>query len=178
MIRGGGSLEDLAAFNDERVVRAVAASKIPMLVAIGHEIDVSLAELAADMRASTPTNAASLVVPNKVQEQASLNHLKANVTNYLSDIHVAQVRHISDRREQLLSSIINLLQDKRQALGALKDLSRLLDPKAALKRGYAIVTKNGTHIRTVRAVQLGDSLNVALSDGKIDVTVKKANYNQ
>ncbi len=105
LIRGGGSADDLAAFSDERVVRAVVASRVPTLVAIGHEIDVSLAELAADMRASTPSNAAELLFPDKKEE----------------------LRHIRALRTQLDEGLRSFVSSRREGLRlARNDLDRLL----------------------------------------------------
>jgi exodeoxyribonuclease VII large subunit len=173
MTRGGGSAEDLAAFSDERVVRAVAASRIPMLVAIGHEVDVSLAELAADMRASTPTNAAGLVVPDKSQEMANLEYEKRHLAGRLSELHQAHRRDLADAKNYLTGQLRNILKEEHQALESLKNLSRLLDPKAALRRGYAIVSYGGKHLKSVSGVSAGHNLLIDLADGKIDSTVNK-----
>ena len=175
--RGGGSSEDLAAFNDERVVRAVAASRIPVLVAVGHEVDVSLAELAADQRASTPTNAAGLVVPDRDNEAAQLSHQSRYLRDQLSQLHRDSVRSLKDKQETLLAQLGIIIEQRRHTLANLKNLSRLLDPRAALARGYAIVNLGGKHINSVKNLKMGASLSIELSDGRINSTVNKVSAN-
>jgi exodeoxyribonuclease VII large subunit len=165
--RGGGSLDDLAAFNDERVVRAVAASRTPTVVAIGHEIDVSLAELAADMRASTPSNAASLLVPDKKHELLLAKQNKNDLSRRLAAIHEQLTNQVRDQLTKIEDSIKRLLDDEKAKLDSLKRLSQLLDPKAALRRGYAILTSSGRFVSSVNQVRAGERLVAELSDGKI-----------
>ncbi len=169
--RGGGSAEDLAAFNDERVVRAIAGSRTPTLVAIGHEVDVSLAELAADMRASTPTNAAQLVVPDAAQVIAQLNQLQTNLQKTLQDYARTITDQLQDSRKYLTSQVFSLLDQLKRNLDANHKLLAVFDPAAALKRGYAIVKKGKAHISSVKQVGRGDSLAVHLADGKISASV-------
>jgi len=173
MTRGGGSAEDLAAFSDERVVRAVATSRIPMVVAVGHEVDISLAELAADMRASTPTNAAGVVVPDRGQELANLEYEKRHLGNTLLEIQKNRLAGIKELKNYLTSVVNAVLKDELQNLAAAKNMSRLLDPKAALQRGYAIISAGGKHIRSVKGLSSGEELSVELSDGKINSTINK-----
>jgi exodeoxyribonuclease VII large subunit len=165
--RGGGSAEDLAAFNDERVVRAVAASRIPTLVAIGHEVDISLAELAADQRASTPSNAAQLLVPDKHNE---LLHLKTHATTLSRFIKVAyenEALGLQGIGESLRTIVNNLVLAERDRLKASRKLALLYDPYGALKRGYALISKGAVHITRVTQVKPGDSLAIRLQDGTI-----------
>lgn len=167
MTRGGGSPEDLAAFSDERVVRAVAASRVPTLVAVGHEIDVSLAELAADVRASTPTNAAQVLVPDRQAELAGLASYRTGLARLITNLHDAESVRLRGFRTSLDNLIGNMLAAERERITASKRLLALLDPKAALKRGYALVTRAGQHIGSVGQVAVGDSLEVQLADGTI-----------
>lgn len=169
--RGGGSAEDLAAFNDERVVRAVATSRIPTLIAIGHEIDESLAELAADARASTPSNAASLVVPDRKHEISGLQIKRQSLAADVVDIYGDQLIYLEDSRVHLAQQITRLLEVERERLGASRRLSSLYDPRAALRRGYALVRKDGKIVSRVALAKLRDSLQLDLSDGKLNVTV-------
>lgn len=139
IIRGGGSADDLAAFNDEPLVRAIAASRIPTLVGVGHEVDVSLADMVADVRAATPSNAAQIVVPDRKELTNMLGHLvrrilvrtEGVVDDYLKDTKATlrQGWAMFDTRVDLLQS---QLVTSRQVMGA-------YDPKAVLSRGYAIV---------------------------------------
>ena len=171
IVRGGGSADDLAAFNDERVVRAVAASRIPTLVAIGHEIDVSLAELAADQRASTPTNAAQLVVPDRVHILDQLDSKKrllqqAVITNFEDVIVWSEElrRLINDHMHSLVESELNNLRENRRLISH-------FNPRAVLKRGYAIIYKSQQHISSTRQLKLYDQIGIEMSDGTISAIV-------
>jgi exodeoxyribonuclease VII large subunit len=169
--RGGGSADDLASFNDERVVRAVAASRIPTLVAVGHEVDVFLAELAADLRASTPTNAAQLVVPNRQTVVAELAATKAALTIKLNQNYELAIRDIRENRKYLTSQVNLLLEKIQNELISTKRLVKIYDPLSALRRGYAIINKGGEHIKSVGGLRDGDKLSIRLADGTIGATV-------
>jgi exodeoxyribonuclease VII large subunit len=172
MIRGGGSAQDLAAFSDERVVRAVAASRVPTVVAIGHEVDISLAELAADQRASTPTNAAVAIVPDKKHQLELLRRERHQLAKQLLGLYSAHERQVTDWREELVSDINEVLAREFEKLESTKNLMRLLDPKAILQRGYAIVSSRGRVVLKAAQVKVGDSLQLTFSDGKIQAIVK------
>lgn len=169
--RGGGSAEDLAAFNDERVVRAVAASRIPTLVAVGHEVDESLAELAADVRASTPSNAAQVLVPDKDHELSDLRVKRRILLEELADMHERELTATVRSRESLTSQVLRLFEVESERLAASHRLLALFNPEAALKRGYAIVRKGSRLITKTGMVASGDRLDISLSDGKIGATV-------
>ena len=173
IIRGGGSAEDLAAFSTEQVARAVAASRVPTLAAIGHEVDLSLAELAADRRASTPSNAAELLVPDRAQAQAALK---------LAAGHLQQAgqRQLQIARSGLLQQSALLEQATKQLLdrAAVAVMSQVqllgvLNPRAILRRGYAIVRRDGVAVRTTAALSLGGIVDVQISDGGFQATVNK-----
>lgn len=139
IIRGGGSADDLAAFNDEPLVRAIAASRIPTLVGVGHEIDVTLADMAADKRAATPSNAAQLVVPDKRELVSALKQLVQRVllrTEGIIGEYQRETQGIIRQGWNVLDARVDLLQGQlvtqRQVLGA-------YNPRAVLARGYAIV---------------------------------------
>lgn len=167
--RGGGSAEDLAAFNDERVVRAVAGSRPPTLVAIGHEVNVSLAELAADRPASTPTAAAQIVVPDRRYIVAQLENARLGLQKFLIGEINSTINGLEDNRKYLTSQVFSIFDNAKRDTAAIRKLVGLFDPRAALKRGYAIVRKDMKHVRSIRQVAKGDSLSVELSDGKINV---------
>lgn len=171
--RGGGSLEDLASFSDERVVRAVASSRIPILVAVGHETDISLAELAADQRASTPTNAAGIITPDRNQEIANLEYEKRHLAHSLAEIYESQFNLINSSRQQILIRINNVLRQEKSNLDSLEKLSNLLNPRAALKRGYAIVRYGEKYLKSVNGISIDDRINIELSDGKLNAEVKE-----
>jgi exodeoxyribonuclease VII large subunit len=165
LIRGGGSADDLAAFSTESVTRAVAASRVPTLVAIGHEVDVSLAELAADKRASTPSNAAELIVPDKrsVLEQLSENteRLYDAVQDYLYEERRTLETFVSDATK----TIERLLKHQSTWLDQSRLLLRVLSPQAALRRGYAVVRReNGSVVRTAADAPVGAIVRIEVSD--------------
>ena len=170
LIRGGGSAEDLAAFSTEQVTRAVAASRVPTLVAIGHEIDLSLAELAADRRASTPSNAAELLVPDRLQilaylqaagqsfqwaAQSRLQRLQAELKQWRADLE----HHVNQS-----------LQGARQILQSRAQLITVLSPEAILRRGYGIIRHEGRVLRRVRKLPVGAIVDVQLMDGHFTAT--------
>jgi exodeoxyribonuclease VII large subunit len=195
--RGGGSLEDLWAFNDERVVRAVAASQAPVISGVGHETDFTLADFAADLRAPTPTGAAVLAVPNVSDLAAELNgwtlRLQQNVLEVLSRSSMAlnekahrlerqsplwqvrQDRQYLDGLSQRLQLHINHdLKNRRSTLAYFSERLTGLDPAHILKRGYALVKDSaGSLITSAKQVKLGQDIAVQLSDGTLDARVQQ-----
>jgi exodeoxyribonuclease VII large subunit len=174
--RGGGSAEDLSAFNDERVVRAIASSRIPTLVAIGHEVDTSLAELAADQRASTPTNAAQILVPDKKHEQIVLQNVISSLEQSLKSIHKTLVQNLKTDQEYINRYIKNIFKAEKERLETNQKLIKLFDPRSALNRGYALVSLNGMHLKTVQGIKNKDCINIELSDGKIKAEVQGVEF--
>lgn len=174
IIRGGGSAEDLAAYSTEAVTRAVAASRVPTLVAIGHEIDLSLAELAADLQASTPSNAAELLVPdrNNVLEQ-----LKRKSAELESDSarRLQQLKSgIDDLAAELQNRTMLLLSHAGQNLTDSKRLLEAFSPQAILRRGYAVV-RGSDHqlLRATTQLEAGGIVNVQLAEGHFSAAVTK-----
>ncbi len=139
IIRGGGSADDLAAFSEESVVRAVAASRIPTLVAIGHENDTSLAELAADMRASTPSNAAELLVPSIVSELAIVGTVRKQLDGELQQIIKHEQVYIENQTQELNGALNSVLNASQQHIVHATALLKALDPLAPLQHGYALI---------------------------------------
>lgn len=172
LARGGGAVEDLACFDDERVVRAVANCSIPIITGIGHERDESLADLAADACAHTPTAAAELAVPDlnllyqqhRQRVQVLIEALEERLSQAEARLLLLKNRLKSlpetSRRLQQATNQCQLLQQKLTAI----------DPKAVLKRGYAVVKrKNGTIVRTATDVVVGEELTIRLEQGEIKV---------
>lgn len=139
IIRGGGSADDLAAFNDEQLVRAIAASRTPTLVGVGHEVDVTLADLVADVRAATPSNAAQLLLPDKQEVLARVKYMTARISPRMLQLLDQRVEYIKQLREAardtLLRRLDTLLTETRQ----LRRIADSYDPQHVLRRGYAIV---------------------------------------
>ncbi|MFA6486316.1 MAG: exodeoxyribonuclease VII large subunit [Candidatus Magasanikbacteria bacterium] len=193
MIRGGGSLEDLSAFNDERVVRAVYGSKIPVICGVGHERDESLADFAADVRASTPSNAAEIVVPDKKDFVAQLEFSLDNIAGDLEHEVTKQRRGLEQLSYAIFSRLEKPLRDCRslidsfggllERLGARVERQREfvlgaerlfnnVNPKRVLSRGFSIARdRMGRIIRAASQVDAGDLIVVELSEGSIGAEV-------
>lgn len=169
--RGGGSPDDLAAFNTEQITRAVASSRVPTLVAIGHEIDTSLAELAADQRASTPSNAAELLVPDKRQVAVVIARSAVLMGQALSGT-LAQLQEQLNRDHQTLQKTVQeIVLATKLSLKSHQELLGALSPQAVLRRGYAIV-RYGQHVLTSTGqVKTGVMLDVELHDGVVQTQV-------
>jgi exodeoxyribonuclease VII large subunit len=195
--RGGGSIEELWAFNEEVVARAIAGSRIPIITGVGHETDFTIADFVADERASTPTAAATEVVPNiadfrlgildrqRVLEttlQAYLEELGETLARAERELRRAHPQSLLDARRQSLDDVIALLQDRfnyylalrKERLSGLELGLETLGPQRTLGRGYAIVRRDGDGnlITSVQQVLANESLIVQVADGTFPVTVK------
>ncbi len=171
--RGGGSPDDMAAFSSEQVTRAVAASRIPTLVAIGHERDVSLAELAADVRASTPSNAAELLVPDRREQLLQLRMAEKYLNQFLEGFFASAQRNVKDYRAQLIDAISNQVENQSNLVAHRRELLRAYSPKQILKRGFAVVRKQSKLIVLAKSLSEGDEVSVQLADGSFFAEVKK-----
>lgn len=169
MVRGGGSLEDLQAFNDEAVVRAVAASRAPTIVGVGHERDFSLAELAADVRASTPSNAAEILVRSRQEVAAQLLSWKAELIQRWH-MHIQGCQHkVSYAVSVLKAEVRGTIERVEQLVRMLKSLS----PEETLKRGYSITrTKQGNVIKEAAKVKRGERIVTKVWKGGFEAEVK------
>lgn len=149
LIRGGGSADDLSVFNDEPLVREIAASRIPTLVGVGHEVDETLADLVADVRAATPSNAAQIVVPDKRELRAALRQLISRVAMRMIDLvrdRQMNVRELLDRALTTVEARADLLLSQ---VVTQQQVLLAYDPQAVLARGYSIVRgviKKGSEI--------------------------------
>jgi exodeoxyribonuclease VII large subunit len=202
LARGGGSIEDLWVFNDERVVRAVAGSSIPVITGIGHETDFTLADFAADVRAPTPTAAAVLAVPDILEIKAELDAMQTSLYNSASQ--AVQERRV-DTRESMHAlarlSPMNQLQNERQHIDTLLDRGmsaagyglqllrsrlegnlqhlRSVSPQAVLERGFALVfSPGGELLKSACQVNADMAIRVKLHDGTLDAQVNKVKLNQ
>jgi exodeoxyribonuclease VII large subunit len=197
LARGGGSIEDLWAFNDERVVRAVATSQVPVITGVGHETDFTLSDFAADLRAPTPTAAAELATPITTFDLASdlseqinrlenatldlLERSRYETENWHSRLLIfSPLRRIQSDRQRLddLSLRNGRALAHRQALYAerlsgLRQRLQSLNPMSVLERGFAVVTRraDGSLVHQTGQAAVGDALRVRVSDGEFDVTV-------
>ncbi len=169
--RGGGSADDLSTFNDERVVRAIAASRVPTIVAIGHEIDESLSELAADMRASTPSNAAELLVPDKTSELKQNNLLQIQFAQSVTAYIETAIQNNVFKRQHLQKTALNIVD---QALIQNQQKSQLIsayNPNQVLLRGYTLTRSMNKLIKSVNQVKKGNELEVFFADGRVEAKI-------
>ncbi len=171
LARGGGSFEDLLPFSDERLVRAIAACPVPVVSAIGHEQDVPLCDLVADRRASTPTAAARLVVPDAREllddlERSRLRLAQAPVL--LVERKRSLLEASAERLARAPALVLERARSRLEALGARLDA---LSPAATLARGYAIVRGDGAIVRAAEALGPGDHVDIELARGSFGATV-------
>ena len=195
--RGGGSIEDLWAFNDERVAYAIAESEIPVISAVGHEPDVTISDFVADLRAATPSNAAELAVPDQLELRQQLDAKRSLLLTLMQKKLKQERQAVSSlAAARSLRSPINYLNDQRlrldythRRLGAASTallnqnreqfvrLTAKLDAMSPLKvlgRGYSVtLNENGQLVKSVKAVKCGDSLTVRMSDGKLTAQVQE-----
>jgi exodeoxyribonuclease VII large subunit len=172
IIRGGGSADDLEAFSTEQVVRAVASSRVPTLAAIGHERDESLAEMASDARASTPSNAAEALVPDQKAEKDRLGMCGLRIRRAAADLIKAEKERAAGLGEGLDRAISRSLEREQQDNQRKLGLLRALDPEVPLKRGFALVkNQQGKLVKSIKPLKKDDKLSVSLSDGSVDVKV-------
>ena len=194
--RGGGSMEDLWAFNDERVARAIFRSRIPVISAVGHEPDVTIADFVADLRASTPSNAAELAVPDQADLRDRLAHVQARMDRSMdrrlqsrrealrrlgsSPFLQSPQRAIQEKRllldyqqQRLLHAMDRQIGEHRQQMGRLAASLDALSPFKVLSRGYSITQKDDdTVVSELNQVEKGDILRVRVSDGTITCTAE------
>lgn len=194
--RGGGSMEDLWAFNDEGVARAIYRSQIPVISAVGHEPDVTIADFVADLRASTPSNAAELAVPDQADLRDRMDHLQARMDRSMdrrlqirrdalrrlgsSPFLQSPQRAIQEKRllldyqqQRLLHAMERQVGEHRQQMGRLAASLDALSPFKVLSRGYSITqTNDGAVVSELKQVEKGDTLRVRVSDGTITCTAE------
>ena len=140
IIRGGGSADDLSAFNDEKLVRAIASSRVPTLTGIGHEVDESLADLAADVRAATPSNAAQIIVPDRHEIIRSTKYQINMLLPRIESTIVQQIQFIKDKVAGAVDVIEMNIDQQLNMLAMNKKILNQLNPYAVLARGYALIS--------------------------------------
>jgi exodeoxyribonuclease VII large subunit len=171
LARGGGSFEDLLPFSDERVVRAVAECTVPIVSAVGHEQDTPLCDLAADVRASTPTAAARLVVPDLAELRAHLERTRDKLHGGARRAADRHAQRLAGARERLHRAPLLALERKRARLDTVNARLGALSPVATLERGYAIVRRGEDVVRSPSQVDTGDPISVRVAEGTFGATV-------
>ncbi len=194
--RGGGSVEDLLPFSDEALIRAIAKATTVIVSAIGHEPDNPIIDLVADVRASTPTDAAKRVVPDVAEEYQRIQHLRERAWRH-TRIYVDRETHVLDqlRSRPALAAPVAQLEERRAAVVELRDRSRrslshrldragddvghqlarirALSPLATMRRGYAVVRDADGHVvSSAHAVAVGDVVDIRLADGAVEATAE------
>ncbi len=171
LTRGGGSFEDLLPFSDEAVVRAVAACTVPIVSAVGHEQDAPLCDLAADVRAATPTAAGTLVVPDAGELRTTLEGSRRRLALAVRNVLERDAAVLTRLGERLRSAPRLLLERRRSALDHTGARLKALSPLATLDRGYAIVRAGAVALRDASMVSQGDRLEIELASGELGATV-------
>jgi exodeoxyribonuclease VII large subunit len=173
LARGGGSFEDLLPFSDERLVRAVASCPLPVVSAVGHEQDSPLTDLAADVRASTPTAAARLVVPDLAELLERLARSRAALAVGTRRMLEREQRSLANTHERLRRAPLLLVERRRAALEQAAGRLRALSPRATLERGYAIVRSQGVILRDTEGLTGGAHVDVELGQGGFGARVEE-----
>ena len=168
IIRGGGSADDLAVFNDEKLVRAVANSRVPIITGIGHEIDQSLCDLAADFAASTPSNVAQILTPNKFDEMRFLRS-KILRTNDLLLSKIAELKKSNrEKNQEIRDRILQNILDQKREIQAKKRILESYNPQNILAKGYALISGE---------IATGKEITIKTIDKTITAEVKNVNQN-
>jgi exodeoxyribonuclease VII large subunit len=171
LARGGGSFEDLLPFSDERLVRAVVECPVPVVSAVGHEQDTPLCDLAADARASTPTAAARLIVPDAIELRREVERARAGLERGVRrNLDRARTRSVH-AHERLRRAPALAVERKRARLEHAAGRLRALSPTSTLERGYAIVRSSGGIVRSAEEVTPGEQIDVQVADGRFGARV-------
>ena len=172
--RGGGASEDLSAFNDEALVRAVAKSKMPIIAAVGHEIDTTLIDYIADKRASTPTGAAELATVDRRELENLFSQSKLLMEQALYDSIEDKKEEIDELKEELTNSLKELVKHQSDELDKYSKQLEILNPKAVLSRGYSIsIDESGKPIKNTKSLKPGQKVQTILEDGSFESEVIK-----
>lgn len=166
LARGGGSLEDLWSFNEENLARAIHRSRIPVISAVGHETDYTIADFVADRRAPTPSAAAEIVMPARLELEEKINTHLLFLWRSLADLVPQQIQRVDDFRRELADSLAQRLERNGIRLEGMFNQLHSLNPLAILKRGYSITTDtSGKALRRAAELRKGEKLRTRLMDG-------------
>ncbi|MBQ5762810.1 MAG: exodeoxyribonuclease VII large subunit, partial [Aeriscardovia sp.] len=194
--RGGGSFEDLIGFSDERVVRAAAECRTPIVSAIGHEGDWTLIDLAVDRRCSTPTDVAETIIPSFLQEEQRLERAKTLLLRYMELLEgreegrIARLacapfmqdpgklvegpeKRVRDARREMDIALAMRLDEELKEVSSLSASLKSLSPLSTLSRGYALVEKEGSIISDSRGLKKGDLIKIVMRDGTLKLRIEE-----
>jgi exodeoxyribonuclease VII large subunit len=171
--RGGGSFEDLLPFSDERLVRAIASCPVPVVTAVGHEQDTPLCDLVADVRASTPSVAGRLVVPDLAELLERLGRARSGLERGARRSLDRERQRLGRAHERLGRAPRLLLERGRARLEHTAGRLRALSPQSTLERGYAIVRANEQIVRSAKAIHPGERVEVELAEGGFGARVEE-----
>lgn len=168
LARGGGSREDLWAFNSEAVARVVADLRTPTVSAVGHETDISLTDLVADMRAPTPSAAAEAVAPSRNDALHAVDHYARRLAHSLANRSVVGRERLERTGDRMLAAVQVLVERRRRRLGELAGRLHALSPLRVLQRGYAVARDpEGRVLKSVRQFQPGEKFRLTVQDGDV-----------
>lgn len=171
--RGGGSPEDLAVFNDEGIARAIFESKIPIISAVGHEIDTTISDLVADIRAETPTAAAQMAVPNNKDLISETGAALRNLNTYLSNRLILAEMNINDAKNQMNIFMREKLRRETEEVNKSILILKENDPRNVLAKGFAVISgDNGHPITSVENLLKGEKYKITLTDGNRDCRIE------
>ena len=196
LTRGGGSIEDLWAFNNEELARTIFNCQTPVISAIGHEIDFSISDFVADARAPTPSAAAEMLTPEQYELTQKIDHLSQSLTNYLQHIIITKKHQLAQIQKQLIhpkdqvilqkqklahlkaqlsSSMVSAFEQKIAQLTQLKTSLNIISPKQTLARGYAIINKTSNHnpITSAQDLSTNQKINIIMHDGTRQAIINK-----
>ena len=178
LARGGGSIEDLWAFNDEGVARAIADCELPVVSAIGHEVDYTIADFVSDLRAPTPSAAAELCIPEKTQMLLWVDESYRRLVDLLGHFNLRTSERIESLEVRLSEGLEYVLHEKQEALQYIVRQLELLNPLQILGRGYSVTqdAETGHILRNAKQVKVGDMLETILSSGTIESRVERSSH--
>lgn len=176
VVRGGGAREDLAAFDDEAVVRAIAGSRTPVITGVGHEIDETLADLAADARASTPSNASELLLPEKREVLIQVEYLRQKPMQVMERLVLEARRTTQQARQQFAERFARAVDGYRRDFVLLSQVARQYDPRVVLARGYALA-RSPDGVLQKKPPRVGDTIEIETATYQATTEVKHVKTN-
>lgn len=176
--RGGGSMEDLWAFNEEKVARAIFEAETPIISAVGHETDFTISDMVADVRAATPSEAAELVVPDREKLFDLLDNLWLRSSLSMSSRVEEASQRLDSAEERMKRGMAGLMEAKTERLKHLSKLLEKSDPMAPLRRGFSMVRKDGEWIKSAIELEAGLEVSIVMADGEANARIKEVRKNR